>query len=318
MDLNLIWIVIGGVVVIAGIVGMIFLIRYGMTLSGDSGDIQNRLEEYASREDAPLSLEEIELSQPFSQRIVRPMLINLSRAANRLSPSKSKANAELQLELAGKPYNWGATEFLGLRVFIAILLGVLIFLAVSVSRGFTVGLLSAIPAALIGFFVPVLWLRSKMRARQTEIIKTLPDALDLLTITVEAGMGFDGAIQKVAEKWDNELSKGFSKVVQEMRLGVPRRDALKNMDFSMGVPDITTFVAAIIQAETLGVSIAKILRVQSEQMRTKRRQRAEEMANKAPIKMLFPMVFLIFPALFIILLGPAVLVIMETPGLANF
>ncbi|MEM7035283.1 MAG: type II secretion system F family protein, partial [Chloroflexota bacterium] len=150
------------------------------------------------------------------------------------------------------------------------------------------------------------------RNRQTEIVKSLPDALDLLTIAVEAGMGFDGAIQKVSEKWDNELSKGFGKSIQEMRLGVPRRDALRRMDETMGVPDITTFVAAIIQAETLGVSMAKILRIQSEQMRTKRRQRAEEQANKAPIKMLFPMVFLIFPALFIILLGPAVLIIMET------
>lgn len=142
--------------------------------------------------------------------------------------------------------------------------------------------------------------------------KALPDALDLLTIIVEAGMGFDGAMQKVAEKWDNEISKGFAKVVQEMRLGVSRREALRNMDLSMGVPDVTTFVAAIIQAEQLGVSIAKILRVQSEQMRIKRRQRAEAEANKAPIKMLFPMVFLIFPALFIILLGPAALVLMET------
>jgi len=167
-------------------------------------------------------------------------------------------------------------------------------------------------SAALGFFLPILWLRSKTRARQTEIIKSLPDALDLLTITVEAGMGFDGALQKVAEKWDNELAKGFSKVVQEMRLGIPRREALRNMDRTMGVPDVTTFVAAIIQAETLGVSIAKILRIQSEQMRVRRRQRAEEQANKAPIKMLFPMVFLIFPALFIILLGPAVLIIMET------
>jgi tight adherence protein C len=116
----------------------------------------------------------------------------------------------------------------------------------------------------------------------------------------------------VAEKWDNELSKSFSKVVQEMRLGVLRREALRNMSNNMDVPDITSFVAAIIQADQLGVSIAKILRIQSEQMRTKRRQRAEEQANKAPIKMLFPMVFLIFPALFVVLLGPAVLIIMET------
>lgn len=309
------YIIIGGVVVIFGVIGMILLIRYGLSISSESSDIQNRLEEYASRSGAPLSLEEIELSQPFAQRVVRPMLINLSRGVGRLSPAKSRAAAENQLELAGRPYNWGATEFLGLRIFIALLLGVLLFLAITISQGFLFGLAGSLLGALVGYLAPILWIRSKIRNRQTEIIKSLPDALDLLTITVEAGMGFDGAIQKVAEKWDNELAKGFSKVVQEMRLGIPRRDALKNMDRNMGVPDITTFVAAIIQAEQLGVSIAKILRVQSEQMRIKRRQRAEEMANKAPIKMLFPMVFLIFPALFIILLGPAVLIIMETPGL---
>jgi tight adherence protein C len=155
-------------------------------------------------------------------------------------------------------------------------------------------------------------LRSKINKRKKEIIKSLPDAMDLLTITVEAGMGFDGALQKVAEKWSNELSKAFGKVVQEMRLGVIRRDALRNMANNMDVPDVTSFTAAIIQADQLGVSIAKILRVQSEQMRIKRRQRAEEQANKAPIKMLFPMVFLIFPALFVVLLGPAVIILMET------
>jgi len=313
----MVWMIVGAIAVIGGIIGMILLIRYGMNMSSGTTDIQSRLEEYASRSGAALSLEEIELSQPFSQRVVRPMLVNLSKFVARMSPSKSRAAAEQQLEMAGKPYNWGANEFMGLRVFVALLLGVLFLLVAAISQGFAIGLAAAALGALVGYLVPLFWLRSKISSRQTEIIKTLPDALDLLTITVEAGMGFDGAIQKVGEKWDNELSKGFAKVVQEMRLGIPRRDALKNMDRNMGVADITTFVAAIIQAEQLGVSIAKILRVQSEQMRVKRRQRAEEMANKAPIKMLFPMVFLIFPALFIILLGPAALVIMETPGLGG-
>jgi tight adherence protein C len=307
----IVWVIIG-VVAVLGAIGVYFLVRYGMNASASTSDLQVRLEEYAGRSAAPLTLEEIELSQPFSQRVIRPMLIKLAEAFSRLSPSKTKADMELKLELAGRPNNWGSAEFFGIRIFVAIILGVLIFLVVMISQGFLTAVFSAVGAAALGFFMPILWLRSKTRGRQDEIIKSLPDALDLLTITVEAGMGFDGALQKVAEKWDNELSKGFSKVVQEMRLGVPRREALRNMDTTMGVPDVTTFVAAIIQAETLGVSIAKILRIQSEQMRTKRRQRAEEMANKAPIKMLFPMVFLIFPALFIILLGPAALILMET------
>ncbi|RPJ55038.1 MAG: type II secretion system F family protein [Dehalococcoidia bacterium] len=304
--------IIVGIVVVIGVIGAIFLVRFGLKGATGSGDVQLRLEEYAGRSAAPLSLEEIELSQPFTQRVLRPILLKLAQAFSRLSPSKTKADAELKLDLAGRPNNWGATEFFGVRVFAALVLGLLIFLVAWIAQGISIGLPAGGGAAGIGFFLPLLWLRSKMRKRQEEIVKGLPDALDLLTITVEAGMGFDGAIQKVAEKWNNELSKGFSKVVQEMRLGIPRREALRNMDKTMGVPDVTTFVAAIIQAETLGVSIAKILRIQSEQMRVKRRQRAEEKANQAPIKMLFPMVFLIFPALFIILLGPAALIIMET------
>jgi tight adherence protein C len=303
-------IVIG--VLVLGVGGTVALVRVGLNATGSGTDIQNRLEEYASRSDAPLTLEEIELSLPFSQRVVRPMLVKLSQAFSRLSPSKSREAAELQLQLAGKPYNWGPTEFFGLRIFVALLLAVLLFLLLSISQGLLIAAAVSLLGALMGFLAPVLWLRSKIRKRQSEIIKALPDALDLLTIIVEAGMGFDGAMSKVAEKWDNEISKGFSKVVQEMRLGVSRREALRNMEATMGVPDVTTFVAAIIQAEQLGVSIAKILRVQSEQMRIKRRQRAEAQANKAPIKMLFPMVFLIFPALFVVLLGPAALIIMET------
>jgi tight adherence protein C len=308
-------IIIIGLIAVAGIIGTVALVRVGLNATAGSADVMDRLEEYASRTGQPLTLEEIELSQPFSQRIVRPFLIGISKGFSKLSPAKSREASELQLQLAGKPYNWGPREFFGLRVLVAGAMGMLIFLLTFISQGLLIALVAALVAALVGFVIPVFWLRSKIRRRQSEITKTLPDALDLITITVEAGMGFDGALQKVAEKWDNEISKGFAKVTQEMRLGVARRDALKNMDYTMGVADVTTFVAAIIQAEQLGVSMSKILRVQSEQMRNKRRQRAEAMANKAPIKMLFPMVFLIFPALFIILLGPAILVIMETPGL---
>jgi tight adherence protein C len=307
-------IVIITTVLLIGGVGTFALIRFGLQSQPSRDGVQSRLAEYGGRADfdAPLTLEELEMAQPFTKRVLRPMLLRLAGVFSRLSPSKSKEAAELQLELAGKPNNWGATEFFGIRVFVALTLGVLMFLLSLLSTGFVMGLALAAGGLLIGFILPILWLRSKIRSRQTEIIKSLPDALDLLTIAVEAGMGFDGAMQKLGDKWDNELSKGFNKVVQEMRLGIPRRDALKNMDKTMQVPDVTTFVAAIIQAEQLGVSMAKVLRVQSIQMRIKRRQRAQEMANKATIKMLFPMVFLIFPALFIILLGPAVLILMET------
>lgn len=311
-------IIVIALIVLAGIGITGALVYFGLRASSSAaasggGDIQVRLEEFAGRT-TPLTLEEIELSQPFSQRVLRPMLVRLGNALSRMSPSKSKAEAELMLERAGRPYGWGSTEFLGLRIFVAVIFGVLAFLITIISP--TVGpvtkLVAPLVAVVMGFILPVLWIRSKINKRKKEIIKSLPDAMDLLTIAVEAGMGFDGALQKVAEKWDNELSRAFAKVVQEMRLGVIRREALRNMSNNMDVPDVTSFVAAIIQADQLGVSIAKILRVQSEQMRTKRRQRAEEQANKAPIKMLFPMVFLIFPALFVVLLGPAVIILMET------
>ena len=306
------------IIIVVGLVLTGALVILGLRASssaaaGGGGDIQVRLEEFAGRT-TPLTLEEIELSQPFSQRVIRPNLIRLGNALGRLSPSKSRAAAELQLERAGRPYGWGATEFFGMRVFVAVVFAVLAFLitAISPSAGILGRIIAPVLGGLIGFLLPILWLRSKINRRKKEIIKGLPDAMDLLTIAVEAGMGFDGALQKVAEKWENELSRAFGKVIQEMRLGVIRREALRNMSNSMDVPDVTSFVAAIIQADQLGVSIAKILRIQSEQMRVKRRQRAEEQANKAPIKMLFPMVFLIFPALFVVLLGPAVIILMET------
>lgn len=307
-------IIILSTIVIIGAVSVIALIAVRRSGASSGSDVQVRLEEYASRVEitTPLTLEEIELSQPFSKRVIQPMLLGLARGFSRLSPSRSREAAELQLELAGRPNNWGATEFFGVRIFVTLVFAVLFFFVALLASGFTIGLLAALVGAPLGFLLPVLWLRGRIRRRQNEILRALPDALDLLTIAVEAGMGFDGAMQKLVDKWDNELSKSFGKVVQEMRLGIPRREALKNMDRTVGVPDVTTFVAAIIQAETLGVSMAKILRIQSDQMRVKRRQRAQELANKAPIKMLFPLVFLIFPALFIVLLGPAVLILMET------
>jgi tight adherence protein C len=144
-----------------------------------------------------------------------------------------------------------------------------------------------------------------MKSRQEEIVKALPDALDLLTICVEAGLGFDAAMSKVGEKWDNELSLAFTRAVQEMQLGKSRREALRDMANGADVPDMTSFVAAIIQADQLGVSMVKVMRIQSEQMRMKRKQRAEEKARQAPVKIMIPLVFFIFPTILIVLLGPA-------------
>jgi tight adherence protein C len=150
-----------------------------------------------------------------------------------------------------------------------------------------------------------MWLSSKITRRKEAIIKKFPDALDLMSICVDAGLTFDGAMSKVNEKWDDPLAREFGRVIYEIQLGKSRRQALRDLSDRCDVADVTSFIAAILQADQLGVSIGKVLRIQSEQMRIKRRQRAEERAHQAPVKMMFPMVFLIFPSMFVVLLGPA-------------
>jgi tight adherence protein C len=299
--------VIGGL----GVITLVVVV-WGLVSSGPSGDVAVRLEEFASRA-TPLTLEEIELSQPFTQRVVAPILKGLAGFITRFTPANTIEDIRHKLEMAGRPYNWGPTEFFGFRVLGAVVLGVFAFLLLWMGKQpFQIHLIGTVIGAALGFMLPVLWLSGKIRRRQDEIIKALPDALDLLTICVEAGLGFDAAMAKVAEKWENELSRAFGHVIHEIRLGKLRREALREMEHNAGVTDVTSFVAAVIQADQLGVSMAKVMRIQSEQMRIKRRQRAEEKAHQAPIKMLFPMVFLIFPSIYIVLLGPAVLVVMNS------
>jgi tight adherence protein C len=175
-------------------------------------------------------------------------------------------------------------------------------------------LLYTVGGAGLGYFFPMLWIRSKITRRQDGIQKALPDALDLLVICVDAGLGFDMAMGKVYEKWDNDLAIAFGRVLREIQLGKQRREAMKDMSDRMDVPDVTSFTAAIIQADQLGVSMAQILRVQSDQMRVKRRQRAQEKAHQAPVKMMIPMVLLIFPSIWIVLLGPAAIILMNSSG----
>jgi tight adherence protein C len=296
------------IVVLAGIA----LVVVGMVRSRSQDTIQDRLMEYSGRAEA-VSLEELELSQPFSQRILVPMIDAGAQFVTRFTPQQTLEQTRHRLELAGNPNNWSAAEFWGLRVVATVVLGGLIFLLMSLSgQPFGKRLLLGAAAAAIGFLYPQIWLNSKIRSRQAAIIKALPDALDLLTICVEAGLGFDAAMQRVSEKWDDPLSQEFGRVIRDIGLGRARRDGLRDMADRMEVPDVTSFVAAIIQTEQLGVSIAKVLRIQSDQMRIKRRQRAEEKAHQAPIKMLFPLVFLIFPTIYIVLLGPAILTVMES------
>jgi tight adherence protein C len=298
-------------VLVAILVGAaILLIVFALAGPKETSPLQQRLAEYGAR---PLSLEELELSQPFSERVLRPLMKASSRFVTRFLPKQYVESTRMKLESAGNPNNWSAADFLGVRGLAALMLAAVPFLLLNVlGAPFSQRILFTMLLGLLGFQMPVIWLGGKIGARKKEVLKALPDALDLLTISVEAGLGFDAAMSKVNEKWDNELSRGFGRAISEMRMGTSRRDALRAMSARMDVNEVTAFIAAVIQADQLGVSIAKVLRIQSEQMRVRRRQRAEEKAQQAPLKMTFPLVLLIFPSIYILLLGPAILVLIHS------
>jgi tight adherence protein C len=279
---------------------------------GEENDpLQARLAEYIQRGDVT-SLEEIELSQPFSERVIIPVIRRIGEFSARFTPQKAIQDTARRLELAGNPWPIDAATFLAIRFILAVVLAGFLIAVVIISppSNPTDNFMYIGGAAFAGFFLPHLMLTSRITRRQKEIRKAMPDALDLLTICVEAGLGFDAALSKVSEKWENELSLAFARVIREVQLGKVRREALKDMSDRLGIPEMTSFVAAIIQSEQLGVSMAKVLRIQSDQMRVKRRQRAEEEAHKAPVKMIIPMALLIFPSIMIIILTPAVIQIM--------
>jgi tight adherence protein C len=310
---TLLWIVFG-VVLLAGVVALVVVgMRTAAASQSDEDPLMARLAEFTERGDM-VSLEELELSQPFSQRVLVPILQAIGEFSSRFTPQKVLEQTNLKMELAGNPVRIDAATFLASRFIVAGLFGGFLTLIFVISpRSWNIGtiILVVLVFTVLGFSFPQLWLQSKINSRQKEIQKAMPDALDLLTICVEAGLGFDAAMAKVSEKWENQLSVGFARAIREVQLGKTRREALRVMADRMGIPEMTSFVAAVIQSEMLGVSMAKVLRIQSDQMRMKRRQRAEEEAHKAPIKMLIPMAGLIFPSIMIILMIPAVFQIIK-------
>jgi tight adherence protein C len=296
------------IVVIGVLTGAILLVVVGIRKSRSQSDdpLAERLAEYSQRGETA-SLEEIELSQPFTERVIVPIVKRLGEISSRFTPQHVVEQTRIRLEMAGNPGRMDASTFLMLHFVSAGLFGLLVFLLSLLSKTFSlpVKLLIVLVFIVLGYFFPDLWIRTKVNSRQKQVRKAMPDALDLLTICVEAGLGFDAAMSKVNEKWDNELSMAFGRVIREIQLGKLRRDALRDMAERLGLAEMTSFVAAVIQSEMLGVSMAKVLRIQSDQMRIKRRQHAEEEAHKAPIKMIFPMGLFIFPSLMIVLLTPA-------------
>jgi tight adherence protein C len=303
-------IIIGAVVLIIALA--VIAVSFRRNAQGEEDDpLQARLAEFIQRGDVT-SLEEIELSQPFSERVIVPVIRRIGEFSARFTPQKAIQDTARRLELAGNPWPIDAATFLAIRFILAVVLAGFLIAVVIISPPSNPNdnFMYIGGAAFAGFYLPHLMLSSRITRRQKEIRKAMPDALDLLTICVEAGLGFDAALSKVSEKWENELSLAFARVIREVQLGKVRREALKDMSERLGIPEMTSFVAAIIQSEQLGVSMAKVLRIQSDQMRVKRRQRAEEEAHKAPVKMIIPMALLIFPSIMIIILTPAVIQIM--------
>ncbi len=305
--------IIFGAIVLIGAIAVIVVSLRRNSRGEEEDPLQARLAEFIQRGDVA-SLEEIELSQPFSERVIIPIVRRVGEFSARFTPQKAIQDTARKLELAGNPWPIDAATFLAIRFILALLLGGLLVAVVLISppSNPSDNFMYIGGAAFAGFYLPHLMLTSKITRRQKEIRKAMPDALDLLTICVEAGLGFDAAMSKVSEKWENELSLAFARAIREVQLGKVRREALKDMADRLGIPEMTSFVAAIIQSEQLGVSLAKVLRIQSDQMRVKRRQRAEEEAHKAPIKMIIPLALLVFPSIMIIILTPAAIQIMES------
>jgi len=254
------------------------------------------------------SLTALELQIPRGERLIGPARRRVARVVRQMTPVGQIEKTQTKLAQAGNPKNLTVQDFLGAKGLAAIGLTVAAFLLLMFLFHprliIFVGVVGA--AVVIGFYLPDFWIRSQIKKRQEGILKFLPDAIDILAISVEAGQGFDGALSTLSSRKENDLTYEFDRFRLEVQAGKGRREAFRDMALRSGVEDLSNFVAAMIQADQLGIGIAHVLRTQSEELRIKRRQRAEEKARQAPIKMLFPLIFLMFPALFIVILGPAV------------
>jgi len=304
-------VLLGALIVAGGIYLTVWSV--GRRRDVDSDPLSARLRVYDGF--VKMTEEEIELNtKSFSERVVQPAVEKLGNYLSKRVSANQRQALQFKMDLAGRPANLSPEDFMAIRIGLAILLFI-----VGLGLGFFMHtpLYEAIGAAVgaaLGYFGPMLWLNQKVGDRRKQIQRALPDALDLLTISVEAGLAFDAAVVRVVEKFHNALTDELNQVSIESKLGRPRLEALDAMGRRCGVPDLHNFVQAIIQSEQMGVGIARILRLQSDEIRRKRRQYAQEKAAQATLKMLLPMVGCIFPTLWIVLLGPAILIIIKTRG----
>jgi tight adherence protein C len=273
-------------------------------------DLQCRLKNVMNYEDFS-DIRQAELSTSLSERLIRPLLGALSGLASRLLPTEILEALEKKVQQSGRTGGLSARDYLGMKVIFAFGLPFVLYIMNRGALEPRIVLLMGV-STLLGWKFPDVKLDTQVRNRANLIEKAFPDVLDLLTVSVEAGLGFDGALLKVVEKSQGPVAEEFRRVLHEIKMGKARREALRDMADRTGVDDIKSFTSAIVQSDQLGLNIGKTLKNQSEQMRRKRRQRVEEKAMKVPVKMLIPMVLFIFPTIFIVLLGPAVIQILES------
>ncbi len=294
---------IGLAVVFLGLVGVLSTLLLANRDRQEMARRQALLENFRTN---PVALRQQNLQMPFAERIVGPLVQRFAGAGRRLTPDQRMDTIRARLDLAGNPPGWDVDRILGLKA-LGLLVGVLIGIAGPplVGAGARGIMLTTLALALLGWFGPTMWIYQVGYDRTEHIQRELPDALDLLTISVEAGLAFDAAVSQVARNSDGPLAKELFRVLQEMQIGTGRADALRALADRTGVEELRIFVGAMVQADTFGIPIANVLRVQSKEMRIKRSQRAEEKAQQVPVKILFPLIFCILPALFIVVMGPA-------------
>ena len=302
-------IIIGLVSVI--LVGAGALIALSSWRSINTDNLSIRLNDYVAQETGSaspsrnfLTGSSRELSGSLPKRVFLPFIKSIGQLFGRMTPASQIENIRHKLTIAGNPLGLGAREFFGLRI-VSTLIGILAALGLLQMGKGIVYWLSAAMALGVFYLLPAAWLQRQVRQRQDAVRKGLPDALDMLSVCATAGLGFDQALQRVSEHWNTPVAAEFNRVIQEMEMGLSRREALRNMADRLDVNELSSFVAFILQSEQLGMSISDVLHTQAAQMRAERRFRAQEQAQKIPTKMLFPMAFLIFPALLAVVLGPA-------------
>lgn len=247
-----------------------------------------------------------ELDIPFGRRVVVPTLDALTLLGRRLAPSNQSARIRRRLDLAGNPPQWDVDRVLAFKMLgliVGLVLGLVVPYLLGASVLVTLG--CAVLAALIGYTAPTMLVYQLGYNRTQRLRRELPDALDLMTISVEAGLSFDAALAQVARNTSGPIAEEFFRVLQEMQIGWGRAEAMRALSDRTDLPELRAFVLAMIQADAFGIPVANVLRVQADEMRVKRSQRAEESAQKVPVKILFPLVFCIMPALFVVIMGPA-------------